>query len=579
LNRNLLLGWALLMSLFLIWTQYKTHQAKESLKLVEQQKADSLAQFNKTHPKVADTTSAASLTATPDSASSVPTSANDATTEPHRTIRVVTPHFTAMLDNQGARIAGLSIASLEGKPVYNPTLIRPEGEGALTLAINNKDLGPVVWKVDTQDTLIQLGSAPVTISFSTNVPGMGEVVRKYTFLTDKPAIRHETVLPNGVSSYALEWKGGLEETEKLASGRGFGLLSSYFSEVVYDNGVSVQRTSFQGEKTFNAESGVVRWLGMRRKYVAVLLDFHKEIQDRIVATGKGDPNQSTAPKHYSLRVAGTADDANALDFDVMVLPLQYANIKALGRNYEQILFSGWEWFFRADLWYVKLCGLVLRLLNTFHSWIPNYGIAIILLTLLVRFITLPLSISQTRQAAKMAQHQPEIKKIQEKYRGDRQKTQIEMMAYYKQQGINPLAPVMGCFPALLQMPVFISLFNVLGRAVELHEMPFFGWIRDLSQPDVVLYSFQVPFVFPVGLTILPFLMAGTMWVQMKMTLKDPNQKAMVWLMPIMMFLFSCSFPSGLVVYWTVSNLFTIAQTKIFTPKPSPIVGRIKTAKA
>ena len=116
-------------------------------------------------------------------------------------------------------------------------------------------------------------------------------------------------------------------------------------------------------------------------------------------------------------------------------------------------------------------------------------------------------------------------------------------------------------------------------ALPIYEMPFFGWIRDLSQPDVVLYSFQVPFVFPVGLTILPFLMAGTMWVQMKMTLKDPNQKAMVWLMPIMMFLFSCSFPSGLVVYWTVSNLFTIAQTKIFTPKPSPIVGRIKTAKA
>ena len=74
-------------------------------------------------------------------------------------------------------------------------------------------------------------------------------------------------------------------------------------------------------------------------------------------------------------------------------------------------------------------------------------------------------------------------------------------------------------------------------------------------------------------------MGVSMWVQMKMTLKDPNQKAMVWLMPIMMFLFSCSFPSGLVVYWTVSNLFTIAQTKIFTPKPSPIVGRIKTAKA
>jgi YidC/Oxa1 family membrane protein insertase len=230
---------------------------------------------------------------------------------------------------------------------------------------------------------------------------------------------------------------------------------------------------------------------------------------------------------------------------------------------------------------VKLCGLVLRLLNLFHHLIPNYGIAIILLTLLVRFITLPLSITQTRQAAKMAEHQPEIRKIQEKYRGDRQKAQTETMAYYRQQGINPLAPVMGCLPALLQMPIFISLFNVLGRAVELRNTPFFAWISDLSQPDVITNAFKVPFFFPVGLTVLPFLMAATMWIQMKMTVKDPNQKAMVWLMPIMMFVFSGSFPSGLVLYWTVSNLFTIAQTKVFTPKKTsgPIIGRLKSAKA
>jgi YidC/Oxa1 family membrane protein insertase len=137
------------------------------------------------------------------------------------------------------------------------------------------------------------------------------------------------------------------------------------------------------------------------------------------------------------------------------------------------------------------------------------------------------------------------------------------MEYYRQQGINPMAPVLGCFPLLLQMPVFISLFNVLGRAVELHEAPFFGWISDLSRPDVVWAGLKIPYLFPAGLTVLPFLMAGTMWVQMKMTIKDPNQKAMVWLMPVVMFVFSGSFPSGLVLYWSVSNIFTIGQTKVF----------------
>jgi YidC/Oxa1 family membrane protein insertase len=123
------------------------------------------------------------------------------------------------------------------------------------------------------------------------------------------------------------------------------------------------------------------------------------------------------------------------------------------------------------------------------------------------------------------------------------------------------------------MPIFIALFNVLGRAVELREEGFFGWITDLSYPDVVLPALQVPYVFPEGLTILPFFMAGTMWIQMKMTIKDPNQKFMVWMMPVMMFFFSCSFPSGLVVYWTVSNVFTIGQTAwINSKKKTPPIS-------
>jgi len=581
------------MALFLVWSKYKGDQAKADLRVQQQRASDSLANFRAEHPQLSDSSSAlasdasgSSSSPSSPSSSAAPSAIGDTAAVPHRLIRVVTPHFTAVLDNRGARISELTIPSLEGQPVYNPVLIRPDGEGALTLTLNNHSLANVVWRTDTQDSVIQVGdtgSAPVTISFTTTLPGVGDVVRKYTFLTDKPVIRHETILPSGVSTYALEWKGGLEETEKLSevtAARGVGLLSGFLSEVVYDNGTSAQRASFQGEKTFNAESGVIRWVGMRRKYIAVLLDFQKDIQDRVEAVGYSNPDQPNAPRHYSLRVVGNTEDDNALNFDFVVLPLQYSTIKAMDRNYDEILFSGWESFFRADIWYPKLCGLVLNLLKLFYHWTSNYGVAIILLTLLVRFITLPLSINQTRQTAKMAEHQPAIRKIQEKYKGDRQKTQTETMAYYREQGINPLAPVMGCLPALLQMPIFIALFNVLGRAVELRNAPFVGWIHDLARPDVVLPAFQIPFFFPMGLTVLPFFMAGTMLLQMKMTIKDPNQKAMVWLMPVMMFVFSGSFPSGLVLYWTVSNLFTLAQTKVFTPKRSaPVVGRLKTAKA
>jgi YidC/Oxa1 family membrane protein insertase len=164
----------------------------------------------------------------------------------------------------------------------------------------------------------------------------------------------------------------------------------------------------------------------------------------------------------------------------------------------------------------------------------------------------------------MAAHAPAIQKIRERNKGNNQKASMEIMEYYKKEGINPMAQVMGCFPVLLQMPIFIALFNVLGRAVELKDAPFIGWITDLSYPDVVWAGLKVPYLFPMGLTILPFFMAATMWLQMKMSIKDPNQKMLVWMMPVMMFVFSCSFPSGLVLYWTVSNVFTIGQTYFYT---------------
>jgi YidC/Oxa1 family membrane protein insertase len=503
---------------------------------------------------------------------------SSATATERRLITVETPRFTAVLDARGARIAELRVPSIQGKALYNPVVIRPEGEGALTLSLNGTSLANTVWSTTTAENFLRADSQQVSVAFQTTLPGGQRVTRTYTFLRGGQVIRHALAAPEGsIVSYAIEWKGGLEETDRMIQGKGIGLTSSYFSEIVYDNGTSVQRENFKGPKSFNAESGVIRWAGMRRKYVAVLMDFGREVPARIDGIGLADPGKGeNAPHRYEMKVVGGAGETAALDFDFVVLPLRYEAIKAAGRNYEQILFTGWEWFLRADIWYVKLCGFVLKLLNLFYSWVPNYGVAIILLTLLVRFITLPLSVNQTRQAAKLALHQPEIKKIQDRHKGDRQKTQAEIMEYYRQQGINPMAPLLGCFPMLLQMPVFISLFNVLGRAVELHEMPFFGWIHDLSRPDVILPAVKIPFLFPVGLTILPFFMAGTMWFQMKMTIKDPNQKAMVWLMPIMMFVFSCAFPSGLVLYWTVSNLFTVAQTKVFgavPPPKRPIVGK------
>ena len=122
------------------------------------------------------------------------------------------------------------------------------------------------------------------------------------------------------------------------------------------------------------------------------------------------------------------------------------------------------------------------------------------------------------------------------------------------------------------MPIFFALYMVLGRAIELRGAPFFGWIHDLALPDVILPAVKIPFVFPLGLTVLPIFMAGSLLWLNKMTIKDENQKALVWMMPVMMLVFSGSFPSGLVLYWTVSNLFSVAQTWFVNAGPVPTPG-------
>jgi YidC/Oxa1 family membrane protein insertase len=566
------MAWVLLLGLMFLWTGYKQKQATaEHNKKIEQQKADSLAHAAEMPPPAASADSAALIAkgAAAPGAAAAPGTADSASAAAHALIRVETNRFTVRLDNQGARIASVSLKDLAGHKPYNPDIISGEG-GALTLTVDNHDLSRQLWRADVQDTLVQATAGPVTVHFRTSTPDGKSLDRSFTFYPDSNKIAQHLEASAPISSYALGWNSGLAETEKIVHGKGVGLMSTYFSELIFDNGVNVERNAFVGEKVINAESGVLKWAGLRRKYVAALVNFNRETNNKIVAKGKiKDGEDKSFPHEYELLITASNVDEKTLDFDFLILPLSYDKLLTYHQNYEKIIFSGWESFFRADVWYVGLCGLVLHMLKFFNGFVHNYGVAIILLTLLVRLLTFPLTIAQTKQGVKMQQHMPAIQKIRDKHKGNPQKANLEIMEYYKKEGVNPLSGVMGCFPVVLQMPIFISLFNVLGRSVELKEAPFFGWIHDLARPDVVLESFKVPYLFPTGLTILPFFMALTMFFQMKMSIKDPNQKFMVWMMPAMMFVFSCSFPSGLVLYWTVSNLFTIGQTYFYTNRLRP----------
>ena len=187
----------------------------------------------------------------------------------------------------------------------------------------------------------------------------------------------------------------------------------------------------------------------------------------------------------------------------------------------------------------------------------NFGWAIIALTLLIRLVFYPINNKQMEAMKAMQRIQPEVKKVQDRYKDDREKLNKEMMELYRRHKVNPLS---GCLPMVVQIPVFIGLYNVLMQAIELRHAPFFGWISDLSQPDR-LGSLPIPFVDPPGIPVMTLLMGASMFLQQKMTptTADPQQQRIMMLMPLIFTVMFVNFASGLVLYWFANNVFQIVQ--------------------
>ena len=195
-------------------------------------------------------------------------------------------------------------------------------------------------------------------------------------------------------------------------------------------------------------------------------------------------------------------------------------------------------------WLTIIASPLFKVLSFIHSWVGNWGIAIILLTVLIKLIFFPLSAASYKSMAKMKILGPKLQKLKDQYGDDKQKLNQAMMELYKTEKVNPLG---GCLPIVVQIPVFISLYWVLLAAVELRHAPFFGWIKDLSAAD--------PFY------ILPVLMGATMFLQTTLnpTPPDPIQAKVMLYMPLVFSVMFLWFPAGLVLYWTVNNLLSIWQ--------------------
>jgi YidC/Oxa1 family membrane protein insertase len=215
---------------------------------------------------------------------------------------------------------------------------------------------------------------------------------------------------------------------------------------------------------------------------------------------------------------------------------------------------GWFYFLTKPLFYV---------LHTFYKWTGNYGVAILLLTLLVKIVFYPLANKSYRAMSKMKKLQPEMMRLREQYGDDRVRMNQELMALYKKEKANPMA---GCLPIVVQIPVFFALYKVLFVSIEMRHAPFFGWIQDLSAPDPTsifnlfgLIPWGPPAFLMIG--VWPLLMGATMFLQQKLNPQpaDPIQARVMMLLPAMFIFLFATFPAGLVIYWTWNNVLSIGQ--------------------
>jgi len=320
-------------------------------------------------------------------------------------------------------------------------------------------------------------------------------------------------------------------------------------------GQKVIRSQPTAEKKAVPHGSAPQWLAMQDKYFIGALAPAEQI-GVVTARYLGDKQLTVDLAILESGGDAGASDAKVSEFLLYAGPKEYdrlAEMRVRDRRVHLEESIDFGWFIAWSLLPVRLVAKPLfYILNFIYRFCENYGIAIILLTLLVKVAFFPLTKKSMVSMKAMAALQPKMEAIRAKWSKDKTKMNLELMNLYKEHGVNPMS---GCLPVLLQVPVFIALFNVLYVTIELRQAPFFLWVVDLSDQD--------PYY------VLPILMGITMLVQqwLQPSTMDPTQAKIMLFLPVIYTFFSISFPSGLILYWTVNNLLTIGQQYFINRAP------------
>lgn len=479
-------------------------------------------------------------------------------------ITVVTEKMAVVLNSRGGWVESAKLLEFEGIGGEPVELVRGGAIGGFSLSLREgtrrEDLSSVVFETlvhgepVTEDREVRVidGTEGASVVFRRAGPGGSAAEMRFVFssgtyeigLTVK--ITREGELQK-TDSYELQWDCGMAGTEEDVKGdrRQFASMGMLGEEFYKESLGKFGKVDEKGHE------GMVVWAGARTKYFLSAIIPEQPRSGTALLRG----NSKSGFIGYALRYPFRGDPRLVEEsFACYLGPLDMEALKGYGIGLEKTIDLGRLRF---------LSVIVLNFMTFLRRFIPNYGLIIILLSVLTKVLFYRLTHKSFKSMKDMQRLQPRIKELQQKYKDDKTKMNEKMMALYKEAGVNPLG---GCLPLLLQMPVFIALFNVLRNTIEIRNAPFVLWINDLSSPDTLFnFGASLPFIGN-EFHLLPILMGAAMVLQSKMGASPTGEaapqaqtKMMSTAMPIIFTFFFYGMPSGLVLYWFVNNILTIIQ--------------------
>jgi YidC/Oxa1 family membrane protein insertase len=464
-------------------------------------------------------------------------------------VAVSTPRFEALFSTRGARLLSLVLKNhnyndpaRKGQPiVLLDTLDAAAGAGPrFQFDRSGLDLAAAPFYADRSAITLAKGDS-ATVRFTATTKSGSEWTIDYTFHGDRYDFDTRLMIPSpwqdGIErELHYGWQGGLWPTEPDPGGD-----NDDFAAVALMGKDLEQIGKVDREQPVANLSGLTHWAAVRTKYF-VCATIPQTPGEGFRAEGRERPlafkDKTISLKRFSasVRVPLRTGEPIDLGFTVYTGPIDYGVLKGYGVGLEEMVNLGWRWIVR------PFALVILWMFQRLYALIPNYGIVIIVFSLLIKAAFHPLTKKQVRSMQRMQAMQPKMEKLRERFKGDPQRLNQETMKLYREAGINPLA---GCLPLLPQMPIFYALFQVFRTTIELRGAHFAFWLTDLSQKD--------PYY------ILPIIMTASMFLQQKLSTKDPKQKMLIYFMPLLFGFMFHNFPAGLNLYWTMYNIFSVIE--------------------